>query len=96
MPERIANAPELQFGNEFYYQSFWHLTSDRPSGFGPAPIPSGAIRGFCRDEGLTESESSDMMYLIRRMDAVWMEVMDGKQKSEAKRTQARHQLKGGK
>lgn len=73
LPDRVANAPELWTGNEYFYHSFWELSSDRSIGFGPAPIPGWAIRLYGKDEELTDEEADELNYVIRKMDAVWLE-----------------------
>lgn len=85
IPDRIANAPELEDGLAFYWFAFWQLSPDRPSGFGPAPIPGWAIRRFAFDYELTEDERDELVFLIRKMDDVFLEIMVARQKAAAKK-----------
>jgi len=64
LPGPIANAPEMPIGLGYYYLVFQELSSERTDG----PIPGSAIRGYCRDEGLTDEEKDDLTYHVRNLD----------------------------
>jgi len=85
----LLDEPELRLDGHFYYHAFWQLTSDRPVGFGPAPIPSSAIRVFARDYELNDEESADLEFMIRRMDQKYLELQTEFEKHDAKRRAAK-------
>lgn len=72
-PERMANAPELQPGLILYYNAWAELDSCRTAGFGPGPIPWIAIEGYCRDLELTREQREDMHFMVRALDAAYLE-----------------------
>lgn len=94
LPGHLLNEPELRIDGHFYYHAFWQLTSDRPVGFGPAPIPGSAIRVFARDYELNDEESADLEFMIRRMDGKYLELQQEFEKHEAKRQAAKQHQEG--
>lgn len=69
IPDRIANAPELQLGLQLYWQAFFDLDSERSHGFTLTPIPWNAIAGYCIAHDLDEDQTEDMFYFVKAMDA---------------------------
>jgi len=90
LPDELLNEPELRLDGHFYYHAFWQLTSDRPVGFGPAPIPGSAIRVFARDYELNDEEAADLEFMIRRMDQTYLEIAAENEKREQKRQAAKN------
>lgn len=68
LPPRIANAPELSEGLEFYFEAFFELDSERHHGEGLMPIGWWSIVRYGQYYGLNSEEIEDLVYLIRRMD----------------------------
>ena len=73
LPNRIANAPELQLGLELYYDAFWELSTSRPSGFGVGPIPWLAVCEYARAYDFDEEQSVWLQQLVRVMDKTYLE-----------------------
>lgn len=68
LPDRIANAPELAFGLNFYLDAFFDLDAERTHALAPTPIPRSSIVAYAKEYELDEDEKEDLIYLIRRMD----------------------------
>lgn len=73
LPTWLRDAPRLEPNLVGYYAAFCELTTCRPGGFGPAPIPWTAIMDWCDREGLHGSDRADFLYLIRAMDRAYLE-----------------------
>ena len=69
LPERIANAPELKQGLNFYLQTFFDLDSERHNGFKVGAIPWSSIKLYASHYELDKDETEDLLYIIRRMDS---------------------------
>lgn len=82
VPDAIANAPELDFGNDFYFSAYLELSSCRTDG----PIPWTAIADYCRAFDLCDDEVEDLMRVVRLVDSDILEYKAAKQ--EAARQQA--------
>lgn len=83
LPTKIQNAPELLPGLELYAKAFSALTSSRAMGYGSiGAIPYAAIANYCREEGIDGEMREDLMYLVERMDAVYMRWQTEKAHSE--------------
>lgn len=83
IPESIQNAPELHLGLDFTYSAFWRLCSERPVGMGPGPIPWHAVQNYAIRYGLDDDDSSDLEFLVGKMDEAYLKHMN--KKSEARR-----------
>jgi len=73
LPDSVANPPDLDEGLEWYLAAFEELSSDRSCGMSPGPIPGWAIRRFARDCYLAADEEDDLTYLVRRLDAAFLD-----------------------
>lgn len=72
LPKAIQDAPELLYGLEFAWNSFWLLSSSRQSGFGLGRIPYSVILDYCQAEELDAEDTADLTHLIQAMDAEWL------------------------
>lgn len=82
LPARIANAPELCLGLEFFYVAFLDLTSCRNSGEGP--ISWLAIDEYAKRRKLTEEQKEDLLYHVPKMDKVFLDFRSDKHKKDMK------------
>lgn len=81
LPDRIANAPTLLMGSQFYLDAFFDLDSERSHGIAPTAIPRSSIVAYATEYGLENEEKDDLIYLIRCMDNDRLKAMrkDGKE-----------------
>ena len=84
LPERIANAPELEVGLQLYLQAFFDLDSERSHGNGLAPIPWTSIAAYARAFEFDEEQTEDLFFHVRRMDAEHLKRISAKIDSKAK------------
>jgi len=68
LPDRIANAPELQKGLELYLNAFFELDSERQVGFSVLPIPWRSIVNYAQVYGFDDEQREDLIFLVRKMD----------------------------
>jgi len=78
VPEHILNAPELQLGLQLYFQAFLDLDGERLSP--TSPIPWTSIRSYAEAYQLDQSQTSDLFYLIKRIDSAHLKRMHEKTK----------------
>lgn len=69
LPDRIANAPELQQGLQLYMQAFFDLDSDRTHALAPTAIPWASIQNYAVALGFSEEQTEDLHFFIRRIDS---------------------------
>lgn len=72
IPEKILNAPQLEFGLEWYYEAFGKLTTCRSIGMGAGPIPWLAMDAYGKRYGLDLEEQEDFEFLIGAMDDAYL------------------------
>lgn len=72
LPEFVAARPELAPGLEFFYASFWELSTCRSLGWVVGPIPWTAVCEWSRRHGLDDEQAADLEHVIRAMDAVFL------------------------
>lgn len=72
LPERIANAPQLQLGLALYYDAFWELDTCRSTGWGYGPIPWSAMRDYAVTFELEPEQEECLYYYVRRMDSEFL------------------------
>lgn len=83
VPERVANAPELQPGLELFLNAFMELTSCRGLGFGAVgPIPWLTLHEYCSIHDITGEQREDLIYHVQRMDKAYMDWQQNKAKAE--------------
>lgn len=68
LPDRIANAPALLLGSQFYLDAYFDLDSERSHAMAPVAIPRSCIVEYAREYELDEEEKDDLIHLIRCMD----------------------------
>lgn len=73
LPERIANAPELQVGLDLFYVAFLELGTCRSIGMAEGPIPWDAIQTYCGAYDIVGEQREDLFYHVRELDHVYME-----------------------
>lgn len=78
MPERIANAPELQIGLQLYLQAFFDLDSERSHEFAPKAIPRSKITEYARELELNEEQTEDLLFFVKRMDGAHLKRLEAK------------------
>lgn len=93
VPDRIANAPELDMGLGLYYQGFLDLTSCRQVGMGLGPISSLAVFDYCWRNDIAGEQLEDFLWLIPRLDAKYLEWARGR--SNATPIQPQDRANGG-
>lgn len=90
LPERIKNAPDLAPGLELYHTAFFELTSDRHGIHQTeGPIPWTAMDRWATRHGLDDDAFDDLVYLLGRMDEVYLKFKAEKMASANKRAAKR-------
>lgn len=84
IPDRIANAPELEMGLQLYLQAFFDLDSERSHAMAPTAIPWTSIAAYARAFEFDEEQTEDLFFQIRRMDAEHLKRISSKSKAKAK------------
>jgi hypothetical protein len=72
IPDRILNAPQLSVCLEFFFDSFWKLSSCRPSGMGPGPIPVTAILEYGRFHNCDNELMNDLIEYVMMLDQLYL------------------------
>jgi hypothetical protein len=72
IPERIANAPTLDAGMDFFISAFFELSTERQLGFGEGPIPISAIHAYCRHYEMDDDEEHEFVSCIRALDGAYL------------------------
>ena len=80
IPDAIANAPELEFGSDFYLAAYLELSSCRTDG----PIPWTAIADYCIAYQLDDDMTGDVMQIVRIVDGELSEIRAAKREAEMK------------
>lgn len=78
LPDKIANAPHLQLGLEFYYHAFINLNTERRFGQVEGPIPWSAIENYGMRRQLDEEELVDLHFYVSTMDSAYLEYRKSK------------------
>lgn len=74
LPDRIANAPEVEFGLMLYWNGFLALSSCRSAAYGTeGPIPWTAMRDYCNEHELDEEQRSLFHDCVAAMDKVYLD-----------------------
>lgn len=69
LPDRIANAPQLEESLWFYMQAFFDLQSERSQGLGPGQIPWRAIVHYGEYYSLNFNEIEVLIGHVRSLDS---------------------------
>jgi hypothetical protein len=72
LPDSIANAPQLTFGLEVYFEAFRPLSTCRSFGFGAGPIPWTAVQEFAERARMSEDQADDLHYYVEAMDSAYL------------------------
>ena len=84
LPDRIANAPELETGLQLYLQAFFDLDSERSHAQGLTSIPWTSIAAYAMAFELDEEQTEDLYFFIRKLDSEHLKKLAAKQKAAAK------------
>jgi hypothetical protein len=91
-PQAIANAPELEFGNAFYYVAFNDLASCRL--FENGMIPWTAIQSYANENDIHGDQREMLFEVMREMDSWYMDRQAAKVKKENKSGKGKPKGKG--
>lgn len=80
IPDRIANAPELEPGLQLYMQAFFDLDSERSHAMGLVAIPWSSIASYAMVFDFDEEQTDDLFFFIRQMDKQHLKTLAEKQK----------------
>lgn len=80
LPEKIANAPSLNIGNELYMVSFMDLSTCRQSPYGAMPISYFDMVNYAMINDFDSEQLELLLRVIPDMDAKYLKIMDKKQK----------------
>jgi hypothetical protein len=78
LPDRIANAPELNLGLALYLNAFFELDTERTNGFGLGRIPLSTIRDYAIGYEFDEHQTEDLFMYVKRMDIAYLEYVGKK------------------
>lgn len=81
LPDRIANAPELEPGLQLYLQAFFDLDSERSHGSGITSIPWSSISNYAQAFDFDEEQTEDLYFFVRRLDSEHLKKLAEKQKA---------------
>lgn len=95
LPRKIANAPELNFGLELYYDAFWDLSTCRMSGYSLGPIPWGSVNDYASTFEFDDEQRHALHYYIRVMDNVYVKFHSPKKGKKWQRQGASGSSKNG-
>lgn len=87
LPDRIANAPELQLGLSLYLTAFFDLDSERSHSQGVTMIPLSRVRSYAEDYEFDAEQTEDLIFFIREMDTAHCKRVGEKQAAAAKGNQ---------
>ncbi|QBZ71727.1 hypothetical protein [Pseudomonas phage KP1] len=83
LPDRIANAPELELGLHLYLQAFFDLDSERTHAVGLTPIPWTSISEYARVFEFDEEQTEDLFFFVRKLDSEHMKKLEAKEKAKS-------------
>ena len=75
----------MWIGLELFYGVYVDLSSCRPIGWGPGPIPWTAVDQYARRYGIVGEQFDDLVYYIRAMDLAYLAHYDKKNKAARKK-----------
>tara|TARA_Y100001973_G_scaffold106361_1_gene183788 strand:- start:7 stop:276 length:270 start_codon:yes stop_codon:yes gene_type:complete len=82
IPDRILNAPQLLQCLEFFFDSFWVLSTCRPIGMGVGPIPVTAIMEYGRFHNCNDELMQDLIEYVMMLDQIYIKHESSKIKSK--------------
>lgn len=90
-PAAIANAPQLDEGEQFFYDAFDALATCR--NYEEAYIPWTAIRDYADEIELEGEQREDLFTIVRRLDAWFLEWLQAKRSKTGKAIAAQEKTK---
>lgn len=78
MPDKIANAPELEEGLEVYFEAYFDLDTERNHGMGLMQIPWSKIQMYAEANQFDEEQTEELHAYIRQMDNANLARLDKK------------------
>lgn len=72
IPDKIANAPDLEIGLDLYWNAFATLTTSRQVGMGMGPISWESMIGYCVINEIEGEQRDDLIYLLNKMDGEYL------------------------
>ena len=94
LPDKIANAPRLLLGLDFYYNAFLKLSSCRSIGMSEGRIPWTAIKEYGYHHGLDDDDVERLVYLVNAMDAEYLKYRAKESKAETEKSKAKTPIGG--
>ena len=76
-----------EYGDGFYLEAFWELSTERQIGCTLGPIPVSAIRRYHGAEGMSYAMMSLFLEVIRALDETYREWGESERKKANKRKQ---------
>jgi hypothetical protein len=81
-PAWFFDQPEIWFQNQFYWNAFNELSSERQIGMGLGPIPLSAIRRYAEEWELDGDEYEVFYSIIRKMDIKYLDMTHSKNQTQ--------------
>jgi hypothetical protein len=78
IPDKIANAPELEIGLHLYLQAFLDLDSERSHTNGLTAIPWSSVARYAEAFGFDDEQTEDLHYLVRKLDSEHLKRLQAK------------------
>lgn len=84
LPDRIANAPQLQMGLSLYLQAFFDLDCERSHAIAPTPIPWTSIAEYAKVFEFDYEQTETLFTVIRQLDAIHLKKLNAKMEVDKK------------
>jgi hypothetical protein len=69
LPRAIANAPQLEWDLELYWEAYTDLSTCRPASFSSVlPLPWTAVVDYAAVNGFDYEQTQSLVFFCRRMD----------------------------
>lgn len=72
LPDVVANAPQLLYGLEVYYEAFTELSTCRSIGMAMGPIPWSAINEYAARHGYVDQGFDYLVLMVRALDDTFL------------------------
>jgi hypothetical protein len=83
-PKWYLEEPPREIFDDFYLAAFWSLSTCRPMGFSPGPIPWNHIRDYAEYAGLDRENTFAFEAIIRAMDGAYLDRLAEQQEQAAR------------
>lgn len=83
-PAQFLEQPEILPHNQFYWEAFGDLSTERQIGMGLGPIPRSAIQSYAKEFGITGDEYEIFQRIIRKMDNKYLEMSSSRKPRDDK------------